>query len=194
MQIYLKLVIDAQIVDEQSDLERARTAKIRKYADNPDIERALTAWDRSNQHPSPSGHPLLEGYLVQNIRIRFSDTGHHHPERSRCHQWDHRPPRSRSEDDIAQRRPPSHSLGQRVLFFKYNYIYKINIFLTSDVGFSHILSTNQWTQNNYRNLYRLVLKTHSAGYIYLQKQRYVLFVNYKGIWGVSRQLSKRGTK
>ena len=37
----LGLVIDAQIVDEQSDLERARTAKIRKYADNPDIERAI---------------------------------------------------------------------------------------------------------------------------------------------------------
>ena len=36
----LGLVIDAQIV-EQSDLERARTAKIRKYADNPDIERAI---------------------------------------------------------------------------------------------------------------------------------------------------------
>ena len=56
-----------------------------------------TAWNRSNQHPSPTGHPLLEGYLVQNIRIRFSDTGHHHPERSRCHRhpdahrWYHRP-------------------------------------------------------------------------------------------------------
>ena len=36
------LVIDAQIVGEQSgDVERARTAKIRKYADNPDIERAI---------------------------------------------------------------------------------------------------------------------------------------------------------
>ena len=37
----LGLVIDTQIVGEQSDLERARTAKIRKYADNPDIERAI---------------------------------------------------------------------------------------------------------------------------------------------------------
>ena len=37
----LGLVIDAQIVGEQSDLERVRTAKIRKYADNPDIERAI---------------------------------------------------------------------------------------------------------------------------------------------------------
>ena len=37
----LGLVIDAQIVGEQSDLERARTAKIRKYADNPDIGRAI---------------------------------------------------------------------------------------------------------------------------------------------------------
>ena len=37
----LGLVIDAQIVGEQSDLEGARTAKIRKYADNPDIERAI---------------------------------------------------------------------------------------------------------------------------------------------------------
>ena len=37
----LGLVIDAQIVGEQSHLERARTAKIRKYADNPDIERAI---------------------------------------------------------------------------------------------------------------------------------------------------------
>ena len=37
----LGLVIDAQIVGEQSDLERARTAKIRKYANNPDIERAI---------------------------------------------------------------------------------------------------------------------------------------------------------
>ena len=34
-------MIDVQIVGEQSDLERARTAKIRKYADNPDIERAI---------------------------------------------------------------------------------------------------------------------------------------------------------
>ena len=37
----LALVIDAQIVGEQSNLESARTAKIRKYADNPDIERAI---------------------------------------------------------------------------------------------------------------------------------------------------------
>ena len=37
----LGLVIDAQIVGEQSDLERARAAKIRKYADNTDIERAI---------------------------------------------------------------------------------------------------------------------------------------------------------
>ena len=34
-------MIDAQIVGEQSDIERARTDKIRKYADNPDIERAI---------------------------------------------------------------------------------------------------------------------------------------------------------
>ena len=37
----LGLVIDAQIVVEQSDLERVRTANIRKYADNPDIERPI---------------------------------------------------------------------------------------------------------------------------------------------------------
>ena len=37
----LGLVIDAQIVGEQYDLERARTAKIRKHADNPDIEWAI---------------------------------------------------------------------------------------------------------------------------------------------------------
>ena len=37
----LGLVIDAQIADEQSDLERARTVKIRKYTDNPDIEQAI---------------------------------------------------------------------------------------------------------------------------------------------------------
>ena len=37
----LGLMIDAQIVGEQSDIERARTDKIRKYADNPDIERAI---------------------------------------------------------------------------------------------------------------------------------------------------------
>ena len=37
----LGLVIDAQIAGEQSDLERARTAKIRKYADNHDIDRAI---------------------------------------------------------------------------------------------------------------------------------------------------------
>ena len=37
----LGLVIDAQIDGEQSDLKRARIAKIRKYADNPDIERAI---------------------------------------------------------------------------------------------------------------------------------------------------------
>ena len=36
----LGLVIDAQIIGEQSDLERAKTA-IRKYADNPDIKRAI---------------------------------------------------------------------------------------------------------------------------------------------------------
>ena len=49
-----------------------------------------------------TGHPLLEGYLVQSICVRFSDTGHHHPERSRCHRylcahrWYHRPPRLQS--------------------------------------------------------------------------------------------------
>ena len=37
----LGLVIDAQIFGEQSDVERARTVKIRKYAYNPDIERAI---------------------------------------------------------------------------------------------------------------------------------------------------------
>ena len=37
----LGLVIDAQIVGEQSDLERARAVKIRKYADNPDNKRAM---------------------------------------------------------------------------------------------------------------------------------------------------------
>ena len=37
----LGLVIDAQIVGEKSDPERARTAKIMKYADIPDIERAI---------------------------------------------------------------------------------------------------------------------------------------------------------
>ena len=37
----LGLVIDAQIFDELSDLERARTDKIRKYVDNPDVERAI---------------------------------------------------------------------------------------------------------------------------------------------------------
>ena len=37
----LRLVIYAQIVGEQSDLKRARAAKIRKYADNPDIERVI---------------------------------------------------------------------------------------------------------------------------------------------------------
>ena len=37
----LGLVIDAQIIGEQFNLERARTVKIRKYADNPDIERAI---------------------------------------------------------------------------------------------------------------------------------------------------------
>ena len=61
-----------------------------------------TEWDRSNQHPSPTGHPLLQGYLMQNIRMRFSNTEHHHPERSRCHRhpgahrWYHRPPRLQS--------------------------------------------------------------------------------------------------
>ena len=65
----LGLVIAAQIVGGQSDLERARSAKIRIYVR-----------DRSNQHPSPTGDPLLERYLVRSIRIRFSDTGHHHPE------------------------------------------------------------------------------------------------------------------
>ena len=37
----LGLVIETQIVSEQSDLERVRTAKIRKYADNSDIELAI---------------------------------------------------------------------------------------------------------------------------------------------------------
>ena len=33
----LGLVIDARIVGEQSDLERPRTTKFRKYADNSDV-------------------------------------------------------------------------------------------------------------------------------------------------------------
>ena len=37
----LRLVINTQIVREQSGLDRARTAIIRKYADNPDNERAI---------------------------------------------------------------------------------------------------------------------------------------------------------
>ena len=37
----LGLVIDAQVAGEQSDLERARTLKIQKYAGNPDIQRAI---------------------------------------------------------------------------------------------------------------------------------------------------------
>ena len=42
------------------------------------------------------------GVSVQNISIRFSDTGHHHPKRSRCHRhpcahrWYHRQPRLQS--------------------------------------------------------------------------------------------------
>ena len=39
--VSLGLVIDAQIVGEPTDLERARTAKISKYAINPDIERTI---------------------------------------------------------------------------------------------------------------------------------------------------------
>ena len=80
----LVLVIDAQIVSEQSDLERARTAKIRKYADNPDIDRAIQR-ETGATNSRQLGHSLLEGYLVQSIRITFSDTGHHHPGRSLCH-------------------------------------------------------------------------------------------------------------
>ena len=51
----LGLMINAQIVDEQSDLERATTARIRKYADNPDIERAIQReTGATNIHP---GYP-----------------------------------------------------------------------------------------------------------------------------------------
>ena len=37
----LGLVIDAQVAGEQSDLERARTLKVQKYAGNPVIQRAI---------------------------------------------------------------------------------------------------------------------------------------------------------
>ena len=37
----LKVVIDAQVAGEQSDLERAWRLKIKKYARNPDIERVI---------------------------------------------------------------------------------------------------------------------------------------------------------
>ena len=55
----LGLVIDAQIVGEQSDLERARTAKIRKYTDNPDIEQPTSVTYRSSSPGGVSGakHP-----------------------------------------------------------------------------------------------------------------------------------------
>ena len=37
----LGLVIDAQVVGEQFDLERARTLKVQKYTGNPDVQRAI---------------------------------------------------------------------------------------------------------------------------------------------------------
>ena len=118
----LRLVIDAQIVDEQSDLENQdyQNQEIRRQSW---YRTGHTAWDRSKQHPSPTSHSLLEGCLVQNIRIRFSDTEHHHPERSRCHRhpcahrWYHRPPRLQSLNHghvrkmTSPKKKTSHSLG-----------------------------------------------------------------------------------
>ena len=37
----LGMVIDVQVAGEQSDLGRARTLKVQKYAGNPDIQRAI---------------------------------------------------------------------------------------------------------------------------------------------------------
>ena len=85
----LGLVIDAQIVGEQSDLERARTVKIRKYADNPDIERASVRLEQPTSVIYRSSSP-------------GGVSGHHHPERFRCHRhpcahrWYHRPPQLES--------------------------------------------------------------------------------------------------
>lgn len=63
----LGMVIDVQLADQQSDLERARREKIRKYANNPDINCGITTTHGSNQHPPSSGSSLMERTSVQNI-------------------------------------------------------------------------------------------------------------------------------
>ena len=118
----LGLVIDVKIFGEQSDLERARTAKIRRYADNPDIEQAIqretgatnirhlpvilswrgiwcktSASDFLTRVPSPGGISLSSPPVCSSVVLSPTATSIAQP-------------RSRSEDDIAQKKT-SHSLG-----------------------------------------------------------------------------------
>ena len=63
----LGLVIDAQAAGEQSDLERARTLKVQKYACNPDIQRSIQDLGATNILHLPA---ILScrGGLIQEIR------------------------------------------------------------------------------------------------------------------------------
>ena len=122
----LGLVIDAQIVGEQSDLERARTAKIRKYKSRKTNLTSNGPYSVKPEQPTSFTYRSSSPGGV---------SGEKHPHQILCH-WAPLPreislsslpgcssvvssptatsivqPRSRSEDDIAQRRPPSHPLG-----------------------------------------------------------------------------------
>ena len=118
----LGLVIDAQIVGEQSDLETARTAKLKKYVDNPDIERAIQretgatnirylpvilSWSGIWCKTSASDFLIL-GTITQRdlavIATRVLIGG------IIVHRDFNRSTAVRSEDDIAQKKT-SHSLG-----------------------------------------------------------------------------------
>ena len=117
----LGLVIDAQIVGEQSDLERARTAKISKYADNPDIERAIqreTGATNIRHRPSSLGevsgpnhpHQIFWHWAPSPREILLSSPPVCSSVVSSPTATSIVQPLSRSEDDIAQRRLPFRSL------------------------------------------------------------------------------------
>ena len=135
----LGLVIDAQIVGEQSDLERARTAKIRKYADN------LTSNGPYSVRPEQPTSVTYRSSTPGGV------SGAKHPHRISWH-WAPSPgeislssppgcssvvssptatsiaqPRSRSEGEITQRRHPIPSVLPAVLRHKTTSSYICNI-------------------------------------------------------------------
>ena len=88
----LGLVIDGQIVGEQSDLNTP-TILTSNGPYSVRQEQTISVTYRSSSPGGVSG---------AKIRIGFPGTGHNHPERSRCHhhpgahRWYHRPPRLQS--------------------------------------------------------------------------------------------------